>query len=213
MGGLKILVVIHTVFLQSLFAASPSIDEFKLVKKDATLSLYERWIAAEGGDKVREIKAVFSVKTGMPAIVRLLKDQSKGKEWNMDAKAYRILRFPEEHRWITYIEYGFPWPMDNQDCCLLYHYRESPASSKAEISFESTLHNQFPVSKNIMRITGTKGKWIMEQQRSGEMKITYLITTDRSKKVPRWVSDPIIHSHLFKTMTKFKNILETTAHE
>ncbi len=43
---------------------------------------------------------------------------------------------------------------------------------------------------------------------SGNVKVTYLITTDRSREIPRWVSDPIVHNNLIKTMSKFKTLAE-----
>lgn len=207
-----LLTIIHTVLLQAFLAVAPAPDDFKLVKRDGTLSLYERWIASRSGDKVREIKAVFSVRSRTPDIIHLLKDAAKGKEWNPDVRTYQVVGGTDQHRWMTYIQYDFPWPIEDQDCLLVYHY-QGLGDRSVEISFESALHNQFPVSRNVTRITGTRGKWLLEPQSEEELRITYIITTDRSKKIPRWVSDPIVHSHLFKTMSKFKSLLETTAHE
>jgi hypothetical protein len=78
----------------------------------------------------------------------------------------------------------------------------------AVVHFESTAHEKFPVQTKITRISGTKGKWMLEEKKKGITQITYFISTDRSTTLPRWVSDPIVRNNLFETMTAFKNILE-----
>lgn len=186
-------------------AHSFSTDAFKLVKQQGTTSLYERWINS-GGAEVREIKAEFIARTDAVSVVDLFKNESKGTQWNTCAKAYRIIPFADPHRWVTYIKYDIPWPMKDQDCLLNYQFREH--GSVAEIEFESTDRQEFPIRSNVSRITGTRGRMILETQHTGDMKITYLITTDRSSNIPRWVSDPIIHDNLFKTITRFKGLLE-----
>lgn len=198
------LIIMSAVLMQPLplFANRPPASDFKLVKQAENIFLYERWIDAPDNGKVREIKAIFLVRTDVASIIRLLKDPARGKEWNANAKDYRVMPLPEENRWISYIQYDIPWPFDDQDCCLAFHYQHN------EVTFQSTQHAAFPVTENMSRITGTRGRWVLENMHSGNVKVTYFITTDRSKKIPRWVSDPIVHSNLFKTMAQFKKLAE-----
>ncbi|HEY9256704.1 START domain-containing protein [Chitinophaga sp.] len=206
MQSLPVLLISSVMCISSLFSDT---SDFKLVKQDNAIALYERWIPGAAGENVREIKAVFVVKAAVPAVVGLFKNQARGMEWNTNASDYKIAAASDLQHWITYIKYDIPWPMDDQDCCLLYQYHELGAEGRAaEIIFESTDDGRFPVGSKTTRITGTRGKWIMEPAARGQMKITYMVTTDRSRKIPRWVSDPIIHDNLFRTMTKFKSLLE-----
>ena len=196
------LIIMSAVFIQPIFARQPQSSDFKLVKQADNIFLYERWIESAQGGKVREIKAVFLVRSNVPNLIRLLKDPARGKTWNANAKDYRVMPLPEENRWISYIQYDIPWPFDDQDCCLAFHYQHN------EVSFESTSNSAFPESEGMQRILGTRGKWVMETMHSGNIKVTYLISTDKSKKIPRWVSDPIVHNNLFKTMSQFKKLAE-----
>lgn len=188
--------------MQPLHAGAPPAGGFKLVKQADNIFLYERWIEAAESGKVREIKAVFLVRKDIASMIQLLKDPARGREWNTNAKDYRVLPQADASRWISYIQYDIPWPFDDQDCCLAFHYQGN------EVRFESTASPSFPVADGMQRITGTKGKWVFENLHSGHVKVTYFITTDRSKKIPRWVSDPIVHSNLFKTMAQFKKLAE-----
>jgi hypothetical protein len=200
MKRLMNLIIMSAVFMQPLFAGAPVSNGFTLVKQADNIFLYERWIDAAESGKVREIKAVFLVRTDVPSIIKLLKDPARGREWNANAKDYRVLPLPDANRWISYIQYDIPWPFDDQDCCLAFHFQGN------EVSFESTHNAAFPVAAGMQRITGTKGRWVLENMHSGNVRVTYFITTDRSKKIPRWVSDPIVHSNLFKTMAQFRKL-------
>lgn len=186
-----------------LLTAGPG--EFVLVKQNKVVSLYERWID-HGKETVRELKAVFTVHAGIDDITQLLADQQKGKQWTVHARDYRIIPVTPANKWITYIRYSIPWPFDDQDCCLQYVLTKQ--ASKTELHFESITHEQFPVQKNITRMKAISGKWVLEEKSKGIVQVTYLVCTDRSTTVPRWVSDPIIRNNLFESITAFKNILE-----
>ncbi|WP_173003005.1 START domain-containing protein [Chitinophaga sp. SYP-B3965] len=190
----------------SLASNTTSEEEFKLVRTDKGIALYERWIPNAADEKVREIKATFIVRADVAGISRLMTSPAMGTDWNVNAKEYNVLPAGAENTWITYIKYSIPWPFEDQDCCLLYHLRREEQNT--EISFESTSHSRFPVYKNITRISGAKGKWLLQELGNGNMRVTYMISTDRSKKVPRWISDPIVQGNLIETMTRFKTLAE-----
>jgi len=206
MATSRLLIVSLSLSFLSYFQQISFAGDYKLVTREHSISLYERWIQHNGGP-VRELKAEFTVNTNVEKVIALLKNEQKGLIWNNHASVYKIIPEKQQQAWMAYIQYDIPWPMDDYDCLLAYHTETRPASGITEILFKSIQSNRFPVSADITRITGTKGKWILEKQKDG-LKITYLITTDRNKSIPRWVSDPVIHNNLFTTMTRFKDLLE-----
>ena len=209
MRNLQVLGCMLVLLVQSLYAGTTGEGEFKLVKKDEVLSLYERWIPGAQGEQVREIKAVFLVRSNVESVISLLVDQSRGKEWNSNARNYDVVHTGNRTNWITYMRYSIPWPFGDQDCCLSYSvHKEADKPFSGVISFESVLNNQFPVTTEVTRITGTKGKWLLEDAGNGQMKVSYTISTNRSKKVPRWIADPIVRNNLFTSMTTFRTLLE-----
>ncbi|MBO9632330.1 MAG: hypothetical protein J7578_04385 [Chitinophagaceae bacterium] len=208
MKNLQVTGCLLVLLVQSLFAGAIGEGEYKLVKKDEVVSLYERWVPGAEGGQVREIKAVFEVRSDLEGMISLLTDQARGKEWNVNAQLYNVLHTGGRTNWITYTRYSIPWPLGDQDCCLAYSVRKDSGNLRIGIiSFESVLHNQFPVSPEVTRITGTKGKWQLEDAGNGRMKVSYFVSTNRSK-IPRWISDPIVRNNLFSTMSSFRSILE-----
>lgn len=184
-------------------------EDFKLVKQDNQISLYEKWIQSNSGGKIRELKAVFKVHADMAAIIQLLTDQHEGVKWNVQAAVYKIVKTANDNQWLTYTRYDLPWPFKDQDCCLLYQLKES--ADKVEISFKSALSSRFPITTGSDRMTGVYGKWLLEKTGDNRVCVTYLITTDRSKNIPRWISDRVIHSNLFSTLSTFRDMAEQSS--
>lgn len=182
--------------------------DFKLVKAQQNIALYERWVK-HNGNIVREIKADFTTKaSSAETVISLLKNASKGTQWNTTASNYKIAYTANDAVWLAYVRYKIPWPMDDQDCSLKYSFNKGDLhNSVCNIYFEGIQTEKFPAVKNVTRITGTRGKWVVEKATHG-LKISYQIVTDKSVSVPRWISDPIIHDNLFKTITEFRKLLE-----
>lgn len=191
------------------FTQNISASDFKVVKKQGDIVLYERWITGTKGESVRELKAEFFVKSNTGNVIDLLKNQPEGTRWNRNASVYKIAHTYNNDQWVNYIRYDMPL-MDDQECCLLYRLSSSssPQQNVCVINFESTLSPFFPVSPGVTRITGVRGQWILEPLSNGNMKVTYIISSDKSSNIPRFISDPIVRNNLFKTMTGFKNLLE-----
>lgn len=207
----KIVFNITALFFCHLLCAQNTLaSEFKLVKKQNGIALYERWINGSKGESVRELKVELLVKSKTENVVALLKNQQKGTKWNVNASSYKIVKTSREDEWINYIRYGMPAMMDDQDCCLLYKVATPFAGQQNEcvINFVSTLSPLFPVNADVKRITGVRGQWILRRQSDNSLKVIYLITSDKSSNVPRFISDPIVRGNLFKTIESFRDLLE-----
>jgi hypothetical protein len=207
----KLSITIFAFILCSIcFAKNMMASDFKIVKKQGAITLFERWITGTKDEPVRELKAEFLVESDIESVIRLLKNQATGIEWNKNASLYKIANTLNRNQWINYIKYNMPAMFDDQECCLLYKMTDSFSSDKDRclINFESTTCPMFPLNLDVKRITGISGQWKLEAQQNHLLKVTYLISSDRNSKIPRFISDPIVHNNLFNTMENFKNLLE-----
>ena len=199
---MKILIAFSS-FIMTAGSATPVNNDYKIVKQDKIVTLYERWIEVEPGEKVRELKANFDVRSNPLKLVALLQNQYLGTRWTPHAKEYKISTTTRPNQWINYVKYSMPWPFDDQDCCLLFSF-----DNPAQVSFSSTSTELYPLKKNITRINKANGKWLMQDKGNGILNITYTISTAKSRKVPAWVSDPIVRNNMTETMKAFKKMLE-----
>jgi hypothetical protein len=178
--------------------------EFALVRNSNGINIYERWYSITGGRQAREVKAVFTVEAEPAAALALIKDDSRGREWNSGTKSYSVVP-AGAGRWICHIEYDFPWPLSNQDCVL--QYTEKCSADGVEICFRGADHPSFPVRKRVQRIPDIRGKWVLKKSRQGTA-VEYFITTKPSETFPAWVTDPVVRGNLLETLDSFRQILQ-----
>lgn len=179
---------------------------YVLVKTKNNIALYEHWISGAFNTSIRELKVEFATSAGHEKIIALLKNASRGKDWNKNAVAFNTI-VQSDNSWITYIRYRIPWPFDDQDVCMQYHVM--PGNKTAhEVHFQSVTSEHFPVNKNVTRVAGAKGKWVFKKSSDGKTEIVYTIATEKSSQVPRWVSDPLVHNNLLDAMDALRKIVE-----
>ena len=182
----------------------PDTGNFVLVKEEHGIALYERWYNVKPDQQAREIKATFRVKAEADDAAGLIKDESRGKQWNKKTAEYKVV--PEnENIWLAYILYDLPWPVSNQDCVL--RYSRDFAGDSVVIKFKETDHPDFPVNKRVQRIPAISGKWVFNEDVSG-ISVEYYITTTPSSTLPSWITDPVIRSNLIETLQAFRSLLE-----
>lgn len=182
-------------------------DDFEKVGIQQEVTLYERWIPGEQGEKVRELKAEFTINSNISRILEVLKDANKSEQWNVNAAEVKIRALDDPEQWLVYTRYDIPWPLNDQDCWVIYRQNGDPQHTV--VSFSSMEGKAYGENEGIDRITGIQGSWILESVGTKKIKVTYRITSDRSDKVPRWVSDKVIHNNLYRTMATFKHLSET----
>ena len=179
---------------------------FALVKTSSGINIYERWYPITAGQQAREIKAVFSVESDPAAALALIRDESRGREWNSRTKCYRVVPAGVD-RWICHIEYDFPWPLNNQDCVL--QYTEKYSADRLEICFRGIEHPFFPVQNRVQRIPDIRGRWVLTKALQGTT-VEYFITTKPSETLPAWLTDPVIRGNLLETLDSFREILQAS---
>lgn len=192
---------------KTLHALSDTSD-FKKVRHEKDVVLYERWITLQNGKEGREVKAEFTLKANLDEIISLVQDDARTMVWNKNLSDCKIIKDDDGH-WITYYKYDIPWPVSDQDCTLYHHIEKSKDAGKPiAILFSSIDHQSFPRQSNIKRIDEVYGKWEIIPLADSHYRINYLITTTPNPTLPKWITDPLIRSSLVNAMSAFKEMLE-----
>jgi hypothetical protein len=179
-------------------------SSFVLVREADGILLYERWYSLTADLRAREIKATFKIRATPSAAVALIRDASKGKQWNANTCSYKVLDLTQSS-WTSYIQYDLPWPISNQDCVL--QYQEFVTRDTISIFFKGIRHASFPQDNRIHRIHELRGKWVFVKT-DNEYHVEYFITTTPNKTLPGWVTDPIIRNNLVQTLVSFRSLVE-----
>jgi uncharacterized protein YndB with AHSA1/START domain len=186
-------------------APAGAAEKFTLVKTQGAVSLYERWLEIEPGRQGREVKAEFTVSQPPAAVVALLRDEAKAKDWMRRVSECRIVPDPHSGSWLAYVHYNIPWPISNQDCLLRYEQRRE--GEQLRIAFRTAAHSDFSPKARVKRMAGVAGAWLLTPQADGRTKVTYTVMTTETPALPRWVTDPLVQSNLLDTMNAFCALL------
>ncbi len=183
-------------------AQDSGIEKFDLVKEEAPIFIYERWITFPGkvpAVKAREVKSEFLINTSMYKILSILKDESKIKIWQKHVSDFKVYPQRDTTFWLEYSYHDIPWPVSDQDHFLRYDLVEKTPGKELFIRFESTIDPKLaPVERDVTRME-LSGSWRLEQISPQQVKATYRILSMPSS-IPRMFTDPVIRSNLMSTI-------------
>lgn len=192
----------------ALLPAGPGSAEeknYKLVKVEGQVALYERWLEVEAGREAREMKAEFTVPVGPEAVVALLRNEAKTPVWMRRAASCRIMLEGSGQSWLAYVRYNIPWPISDQDCLLRYEVKKN--ENRRLINFRSASDSKAPPMPKVKRMQGISGAWLLEPLPGNKTKITYTVMTTEKPSLPRWATDPVVQGNLLDTMNAFCTLL------
>ena len=202
-----------TVILFTVHFASSQDHEnvkFDLVKEEAPIFIYERWITFPGkvpSVKAREVKSEFLVTASIYKILSILKDESKIKIWQKHVSNFKVYPQRDTTFWLEYSYHDIPWPVSDQDHFLRYDLVEKIPGKELFLKFESTIDTKLaPVESDVTRME-LSGSWKLEQISPQQVKATYRILSMPSS-IPRMFTDPVIRSNLMSTIKALTTLAE-----
>jgi hypothetical protein len=209
------LFVFFLTFIGPIQAQDSEDEKFDLVKEDAPIFIYERWITFPGkvpAVKAREVKSEFLINASMYKILSILKDESKIKIWQKHVSDFKVHPQPDTSFWLEYSYHDIPWPVSDQDHFLRYDLIEKIPGKELFIKFESVIDPKLaPVESDVTRME-LAGSWRIEQLSPQQVKVTYRILSMPSS-IPRMFTDPVIRSNLMSTVKALTKLAEEKTDE
>lgn len=185
-------------------------DDFTLVKKDGTISVFERWITYPGASfTAREVKGEFYFENTKSAGLQLLQDASRIKKWQSHVSEFSVHLDSDKNTWKEYSYHDIPWPVSDQDHFLEYNI---------ETWNDSILHIQFfsvenptlaPLRKGVTRME-LLGSWTFETLNDLKTKATYRIIS-KPLNIPKFLTDPVVRNNMMTTIKSFIQELEVAS--
>lgn len=184
-------------------------EGFMLVKKEGSISIYERWLTYPASDPpvpAREVKGEFYYNSSAYSGLRLLQNERLIKRWQDHVSEFKVYPQRDTSTWLEYSYHDIPWPVSDQD-----HFMEYKISSKKEglyfVSFNSKVNDKLaPVRKGVTRMQ-LSGSWTFQQISPDRVKATYRIFS-MPIGIPRVFTDPIIRSNIMTTIEEYIALLE-----
>jgi hypothetical protein len=184
-------------------------EGFMLVKKEGSISIYERWLTYPASNPpipAREVKGEFFYNSSAYNGLRLLQNEGLIKRWQDHVSEFKVYPQRDTSTWLEYSYHDIPWPVSDQD-----HFMEYKISSDKEgmffVSFKSKVNDTLaPVRKGVTRMQ-LSGSWTFQQISPDRVKATYRIFS-MPIGIPRVFTDPIIRSNIMTTIEEYIALLE-----
>jgi len=174
--------------------------EWSLAKSKNNVDLSYRWIYLAGEEKIREMKAEFTVNADVNSILNQFTNSSNLKKWQNSAEECKVTKH-SENQWNTYMSFSLPWPLKSKDLVVENNLRKSAGYILLQMSSKPESE---PVYEGKNRINSLESEWKFIPQKSGETKVIYTTLTYDKPEFPRTITDPIIQKKLFQSIDLLK---------
>jgi hypothetical protein len=178
--------------------------EWYLAKENQDVSLFYRWIKLENGSETREMKAEFTIKAEIPAILSQFSTTENYVEWAVGIKKCGIKKV-NDSVWYTHTVMNYPWPLKQKD--LVTKHSVFKNQNQAVIEIEAA-PEYFSEMIGIERMKNYKGTWNLSYNNDNTTSVDYRVVSFEKPHLPRFVQDPLIQKICLESLVELKELAE-----
>lgn len=200
-----ILVIIFFSFLLPSLRAQ---DSWKLNTDKEGIKIYT---AAVSYSKVKAIKVVAMLHTSLSQLVAVLMDVNAGSQWVYHTKSSSLVKQISPSELYYYSEISLPWPCENRD--FVAHLSVSQDAATKVVTIDGPAVPGFvSVKQGIVRVSHSKGKWILSPEGNGQVKVDYTLQVDPGGAIPAWLVNMFAAEGPLESFRKLKVQLKKPAY-
>ncbi len=205
---MKLLYIIFLFF--GLTGFSQDKKDWQLKKVEDGISVYTKDLEYSN---LKELKAVFSVKTSLSSIIALLNDSESFPQWAYRCGQCSTFKKISDTEFLRYQTVVAPWPVDDRDFTVRVKVSQNP-HTKVVVQQVSAVSNVMPEVNGLVRIIIFRGVWTLTPSKNGMINIEYQLLLNPGGNIPAWlinlsaVDGPIENSKAMKEWLlkdKYKN--------
>lgn len=185
----------------------PAMDAYTLVRSDQNIAVYTKWIPLNATISTRKVKAVFSCSADVEDVVALVTNDAAVTQWMSNVEAFNRLRNVSGREWYSYIRYGLPWPLSDQDCVLRYEMEKSADGKSARVFVEG-MPLYIPANEGVNRISHLECEWMIYRTGDHHVLVEYTQYSKQPPKFSRKLTDPLVQKALIRSLAAFRTIVE-----
>jgi uncharacterized protein YndB with AHSA1/START domain len=181
--------------------------EWNWVSDDDGVTLYAR---ALKGRSTSEVKGTCVVDRPIEAVASLLSDIASYPKWFF--RCIQSHKIPSEDsadsHFLLYVVIDTPWPFADRD--VVYRVETTIDHAAQKVVVHSTaIHAPWIAHKtNAIRITDSQLQWTLQQQSSGQTRITFINRTHAAGFWGDYISDSGTHATTLHSLKNLKSLLK-----
>jgi hypothetical protein len=177
----KVLVIV-LLFAAGLTSASAQSD-WKLSTEKEGVRIYTGMVP---DSKIKAIKVEGEFDATPQQFVALIMDVNSSAEWVYHVKSSVLVKRVSASELYYYSEVTLPWPLNNRDFVAHLTVTRNPVTKVVTINGPAVA-GFVPLKDNIVRVTDSKGKWVITPIGENRIKVEYTIHVDPGGTLPAWL--------------------------
>jgi hypothetical protein len=157
-------------------------DDWKLSTEKDGISLYT---AAASNSKIKPIKVECTFNATASQLVAVLLDIKNYTAWVYHTKSSALVKEVSPAELYYYGELNVPWPAQNRDFVAHVTIVQNPETKVITVDAPQ-ISGMVPSKENTVRMTNSKGKWIITPIANDKVKVVYYLQMDPGGSTPAW---------------------------
>lgn len=186
--------------LMASFTHAQTIGNWELKESTDGIKIYTADIA---DSKIKGIKVECLLNATLSQVTAALMDIKNSEEWLYHTAGNYLIKqvSPSELYYYSLIE--MPWPVSNRDFIAHLKVTQDPVTKVVTMN-APCVPDMVPVKDKIVRITNSKGKWVITPVGDDKVKILYTLNADPGGSVPAWLTNLFVTQGPSQSFKKFK---------
>ncbi|MFD2144799.1 START domain-containing protein [Mucilaginibacter antarcticus] len=191
------------------FAKAQTVGAWQLKESSDGIKIYTADIS---NSKIKGIKVECQFNATLSQVTAALMDIKNSEEWLYHTAGNQLIKqvSPGELYYYSLIE--MPWPVSNRDFIAHLKVTQDPVSKVVTMD-APCIPDMIPVKPKIVRITNSKGKWVVTPAGPDHVKILYTLYADPGGDVPSWLTNLFITQGPSQSFKKFKAHIQKPAYK
>ena len=184
-------------------AMEPSVPEWELSKDKNGIKVYTRQYE---GSKIKEFKALTTVRSKMGALESLIDKVSEYPDWQANVSSAKLLDQVNQNEQYIYTTTNVPWPATDRDIVL---HSEKTVSEEGVVTYNIVSSPSYiEADEDFLRITDAEGVWQFIPNEKGEIEVVHQFYGDPGGSLPNWIINMFIVDGPYDTLTNLKARVE-----
>lgn len=184
-------------------------NNWKFAKEEDGIKVYSRAVPES---KVKALKVECVINSGAAQLVALLMDVKAAERWVSHTKSCSLIRKVSAAELYYYSEVSLPWPLENRDFVAHVKVWQDPATKVITLDAPA-IPGVIAAKKGIVRVSQSKGLWIITPLDKGRVKVSYSLQVDPGSIIPAWAVNSLSaqgplesFQNMRRELPKYKNV-------
>ncbi|MCE7064621.1 START domain-containing protein [Dyadobacter sp. CY326] len=178
--------------------------DWKLVTESDGIKVFSQSVP---DSRINALRVECEVKATAGQLVTMLLDVKAAEKWVFHTKSCDLLKKISPSELYYYSEVSMPWPLSNRD--FVAHIRVTQDKVTKVVTVNAPAVPGFvPPKTGIVRISHSKGLWIIKPLSKDKISIVYTLQVDPGGDIPAWVVNTFSAQGPLQSFRKMKQELQ-----